>query len=80
MPELLTGTANAVHYMENPILRFLKTNSDAYGLDKLFNAYNNLSNGISSETVELHLLKRNLKKTLQQYFCYATYYILIMQY
>ncbi len=44
---------NAVHYMENPILRFLKTNSDAYGLDKLFNAYNNLSNGISSETVEV---------------------------
>lgn len=44
---------NAVNNMENPVLRFLKTNSDAYGLDKIIKAYNNLPNGISSNTIEV---------------------------
>lgn len=44
---------NAVNNMENPILRFLKTNSDAYGLDKIINAYHNLPKGISNETIEV---------------------------
>lgn len=44
---------NAVNNMENPLLRFLKNNSDAYGLDKIINAYNDLPNGISSQTIEV---------------------------
>lgn len=44
---------SAVNDMENPILRFLKTNSDAYGLDKIINAYNDLPKGISSESIEM---------------------------
>ena len=44
---------NAVNNMENPILRFLKTNSDAYGLDKIINAYNDLPKGINSKSIEV---------------------------
>ena len=44
---------NVINDMENPILRFLKTNSDAYGLDKIINAYNDLPKGINSKSIEV---------------------------
>ena len=34
----------AINNMENPILRFLKGNSEIYGLDKIINAYNKYFN------------------------------------
>ena len=43
----------AINNMENPILRFLKGNSEIYGLDKIINAYNNLPNGISKDDIEV---------------------------
>lgn len=44
---------NAINNMENPILKFLKTNSDSYGLDKIINAYNDLPKGINSKSIEM---------------------------
>lgn len=43
---------NAISHVQNPLLKFLKNNTEEYGFYKVVDAYNNLPNDVSSATVE----------------------------
>lgn len=42
----------AIQTLESPVLKFFKNNYEIYGLDKIFDAYDNLPNNINSSSIE----------------------------